>query len=210
MGAPAAAELPGGRRAARPRPRAGAGRHHLPSLIGASALACSLLYLASDLVEAAQGGFSTPQLWLTLVAEAAIPPVVIGLWWVQRERFGRLGTAAAVAYAYAYAFFAYSVVYALVAGTPDYAALTAALGPAMTLHGAIMLLAGIAFGRAVARAGVLPAWSGTALAVGVVLVVATQGGPEPAQLLAAAVRDLAIAAMGLALLRPGRAQPGCS
>lgn len=169
-------------------------------VLGSSAAVFSLLYWVSDLIEASQGGFSDGQLWLTLIAEAAIPPIVIGLWWVQRGRMGRLGTVSAWAYAYAFVFFTFTVVYALVDGTPDYDALSDDLGLLMTLHGAVMLLAGIGFGVAVARAGVLPAWTGYALAVGVVLVVSTQGAADGVQLVAAAVRDLGIGAMGVALL----------
>ena len=145
------------------------------TLLGSSAAIFSLLYWISDLIEALQGGFSDGQLLLTLVAEAAIPPIVIGLWLVQRSRMGRLGAISAWAYAYAFVFFTFTVFYALVDGTPDYDALTDDLGLLMTLHGAIMLFAGIGFGVAVVRAGVLPVWTGYALAVGVVLVVATQG-----------------------------------
>ncbi len=171
-----------------------------PLLIGWAAIAFSVLYWLSDLIEVSQGGFSSGQLWLTLIAEAAIPPVVIGIWWLQRDRLGRLGALSAWAYAYAFVFFTFTVVYALVDGTPDYDALTDDLGLSMTLHGAIMLLAGIGFGVAVARAGLLPAWTGYTLAVGVALVVATQTGGDGIQLVAAAVRDLGIAAMGAALL----------
>ena len=170
------------------------------TLLGSSAGIFSLLYWISDLIEALQGGFSDGQLLLTLVAEAAVPPIVIGLWLVQRSRMGRLGAISAWAYAYAFVFFTFTVVYALVDGTPDYDALTDDLGLLMTLHGAIMLFAGIGFGVAVVRARVLPTWTGYALAVGVVLVVATQGAPEGFQLVAAAVRDFAIGAMGLAVV----------
>ena len=55
-------------------------------LVGLTALAFSALYLLSDVIEANQGGFSDGQLWLTFVAEAAIPVFVIGLYMVQRRR----------------------------------------------------------------------------------------------------------------------------
>ncbi len=168
--------------------------------VGACALFFSLLYFASDLVEAIQGGFSDGQLWLTFVAEAAIPAVVIGLYLAQRPRIGRLGLISALAYAYAYLYFTYTVVFALVEGTPDYSTLGDELGFAMTLHGAIMVLAGIGFGWATIRVELLPAWTGVALGLGVVLVAATQGAPEGVQLVAAAVRDLGFAGMGAALL----------
>jgi hypothetical protein len=178
-------------------------RRGMPAAIGWSAVVFSALYWISDAVEASQGGFSDGQLLLTLIAEAAIPPIVIGLWWGQRQRLGRLGAVSAWAYAYAYIFFTFTVVYALVDGTPTYDALTDDLGLAMTLHGGIMLLAGIGFGVAVARGGMLPAWTGWALVSGVVLVVATQEAPQGLQLIAAAVRDFAIGAMGFALVRSG-------
>ena len=53
-------------------------------LIGAMALAFSALYFLSDLIEVMQGGFSTGQLWLTLVSGAAIPIFVVGLAILQR------------------------------------------------------------------------------------------------------------------------------
>lgn len=173
-------------------------------LAASAALAFSMLYWLSDLIEVAQGGFSTGQLWLTLVAELAIPPIVLGLWWLQRDRLGRLGMVSAWAYAYVFVFFSFTVAYALLDGTPDYQALSDDLGLSMVLHGAIMLLSGIGLGVAVARAKVLPAWTGYGLAAGVTLVVATQGAPGASQLLAAGVRDLAIAAMGVALIAAGR------
>jgi hypothetical protein len=169
-------------------------------LLGTAAVVFSVLYFVSDVLEAVQGGFSTPQLWLTLVAEAAIPFLVVGLHLAQRPTIARSAVVAAGAYAYAYVYFTGTVVYALVTGTPDYATLSAELGVGMTVHGAIMVAAGVWFGYAVLRAGVLPRWTGVALAVGVVLVAASQGAPEGLQLVAAGVRDLGIAGMGAGLL----------
>jgi hypothetical protein len=51
----------------------------LTLLVGVAALGFSALYLLSDLIELAEGGFSTPQLALTYIAEAAIPLFIIGL-----------------------------------------------------------------------------------------------------------------------------------
>jgi hypothetical protein len=186
------------------------------TLVGVSAAFFSVLYFVSDVVETLQGGFSDGQLWLTLVAEAAIPFFVIGLYVVQLPRIGRLGAVSAWAYAYAFAFFAVTVVIALVQGYPDYDTFQDALRPWMTVHGAIMVLAGLGFGWATIRAGVLPRWTAVALMAGVVLVAATQTAPEVWRLGAAGVRDLGFAGMGLALLRSphaalevsGRPAPG--
>jgi hypothetical protein len=93
------------------------------------------------------------------------------------------------------------VVYALSDGTSDYTALSHDLQPWMTIHGAVMVLAGLGFGVAVIRATVLPRWTGIALMAGVVLVSLSQTLPEGPQVLAAAIRDLGFAGMGAALLR---------
>jgi hypothetical protein len=168
--------------------------------VGLTAVSFTAVYLISDLIEVAQGGFSTFRLWLTYAGEAAIPLFVIGLYAVQRPWIGRLGLAGAVAYAYSYVFFTSTVIYALIARTPNYTALAKIFGPWMTVHGLIMLAGGLAFGLAVARAAVLPRWTGICLMTGVVLVAAASGLPNLARTLAAAVPDTAFIGMGLALL----------
>jgi hypothetical protein len=132
------------------------------------------------------------------------PVFVVGLYAVQRPQIGRLGQVSAVAYAYAFVFFTGTVVYALVNGTPDYDALSKDVQPWMTIHGAIMVFAGLGFGVAVIGANVLPRWTAAALMAGVVLVALSQNLPEGVQVLAAGIRDLGFAGMGVALLRaPG-------
>jgi hypothetical protein len=168
--------------------------------IALAAVAFSLAYFVSDAVEAAQGRFSVGQLWLTLVAEAAIPVFVIGLAVVQRPYLGRLGWVGAVVYAYSYVFFTYTVVYALVAGTRDFDALSHDLRPWMLLHGALMVVAGLCFGIGVIRAGVFPRWTAGTLIAGVVLVALAQNLPEGPQLVATGLRDLGFAGMGASLL----------
>jgi len=169
-------------------------------LVGLAAVTFSGLYVLSDIIETVAGGFSGPQLILTLVAEAAIPFIVLGLYAVQRPRIGWLGFVSASAYAYSYVFFTGTVVYAIVNGTSDYSDLTSKLGASMIVHGAIMVIAGISFGLAVIRAGVLPPWTGVALAVGVVAVAATQAAPGGVQLAAAGIRAVAFAGMGIAAM----------
>lgn len=169
--------------------------------VGISAIAFSGLYFASDVIEATQDGFSTPQLLLTLVAEAAIPLLVIGLWAVQRPSVGALGFVGALAYAYSYVFFTGTVVYALVTSTADFETLSDDLGILMSIHGAVMLVSGVAFGVATARARVLPRWTGWTLVAGVILVTASSfGAPTALQTASAGVRDMAFVGMGAALL----------
>lgn len=169
-------------------------------LLGTSAMVFSALYLASDVWETIRGGFTVGQLWLTLFAEAAVPAIVLGMYAVQRPRIGRLGRLSALGYAYVYAFYTFSVGYALGNQTQTYDELTQALSPWWLLHGALFLLAGLGFGYAIYRAGVLPRWTGVALAVGVALVSASQGLPDSVQLLAVGMRDTAFAGMGWAVL----------
>jgi hypothetical protein len=179
----------------------------LAQLTGVAAVVFSGLYFVSDVLELSQGGFSTPQLVLTYVAEAAIPIFVLGLYAVQRPRIGTLGLLGAVGYAYAYVFFTGTVQLALSTHPRDWDTLVGDLGPWVTLHGLLMVLAGSCFGVAVVRARVLPRWTGVLLLVGVVLVALSAPLPEAAQMLSAGVRDLAFAGMGLSLLtrpRPTR------
>jgi hypothetical protein len=186
--------------------RANEWRHvRVVEVIGLLAVASSVLYFVSDVIEVVQGGFSTGQLWLTLVAEATVPIFVIGLWLVQRPRIGRIGTVSAIAYAYSFVFFTGTVVYALVDGTREFEQLGAALSPWMTIHGAVMLIAGVGLGYAVSRAGVFPRWTGMALAAGVVLIPLSMGAADAVGLVGVGIRDLAFAGMGAALLRDRRA-----
>jgi hypothetical protein len=173
---------------------------NLALIVGLAAIGFSAIYFISDLIEVAQGNFSTLRLSLTYVAEAAIPLFVIGLYAVQRPRIGRLGLLGAVAFAYSYVFFTSTVVYALTAGTRNWSALGEVFGAWMTVHGLIMLLGGLAFGLAVVRAGVLPRWTGVVLMAGVVLIVAMSGQSNVARTAAEAVTATAFIGMGVALL----------
>ena len=177
----------------------------LPLLVGLAAVGFTAIYFISDLIEIAQGDFSTFRLSLTYAGEAALPLFVLGLYAVQRPHIGRLGFAGALAYAYSYVFFTSTVVYALIARTRNYKALTNVFGAWMTVHGVILVLGGLAFGLAVVWARVLPRWTGVCLMVGVVLVAAASGLSNVPRTVAAAVPAAAFIGMGVALLR-ARAQ----
>ena len=112
------------------------------TLVGIAAVVFPLVYFASEVMEVAQGKFSTVRLALAYIGEAGIPLVVIGLYAVQRPRIGRLGLYGALAYAYSFMFFASTVVYALAAGSRNWTAVTRVFGGWLTLHGAIMVTGG--------------------------------------------------------------------
>jgi len=176
----------------------------LGQLVGLAAVTFSLLYFLSDTIELAQGGFSTGQLLLTYVAEAAIPLFVLGLYAAQRPRIGRLGLIGALAYAYTFVFFAGTVSFALTTHARDWDILVNRMSPWVTIHGGLIVLAGLAFGLAVVRARVLPRWTGLTLMAGVVLVAASSGLPDVVQTASAGVRDLAFVGMGMGVLVRGR------
>jgi hypothetical protein len=187
-----------------PRPRPSGDTSSIAIPVGLAAVVFSAIYLVSDLLELIHGGFSTSQLVLTYAAEAAIPLFVLGLYAVQRPQIGRLGLASAVVYAYTFVYFTSTVVYALVERTTDWQALERRLGFWITVHSALMIVAGIGFGIAVIRARVLPWWTGATLIAGMLLMVSTLSLPAAAQTASAAVRDLSFAAMGAVLLARAR------
>jgi hypothetical protein len=175
-------------------------RTDLMGFVGLAAVLFSFVYFVSDVIELTQEGFSTPQLVLTYLGEAAIPLFVIGLYAAQRPAIGRLGLVGAVGYAYAFIFFTGTVTFALANHTRNWDALVDRMGPWVSIHGVLMVLAGLAFGWAVIRARVLPRWTGVTLMAGVVLVAASSGLPEAAQTAAAGVRDAAFVGMGASVL----------
>jgi hypothetical protein len=76
------------------------GDSDLATLAGVAAVVFPLVYLASELVEVAQGNFTIARLALAYLGEAGIVFAVIGLYAVQRPRIGRLGLYGALACAY--------------------------------------------------------------------------------------------------------------
>ena len=177
------------------------GDSDLATLAGVAAVVFPLMYFASELVEVAQGNFSTARLALAYLGEAGIVFVVIGLCAVQRPRIGLLGLYGALAYAYSFAFFASTVVYALAAGSKNWTAVTGVFGGWLTLHGAIMVAGGMAFGLAVIKTAVLPRWTAVCLMAGVVLVAAAAGMSTAVRAGAAALPQAAFVGMGVMVLR---------
>ncbi|HEU5062047.1 MAG TPA: hypothetical protein VFT79_02705 [Solirubrobacterales bacterium] len=168
--------------------------------MGLAVVSTFAVYLLSDVLEVLGGGFSAAQLLLTFAAEAAIPFVVVGLCMAQRPRLGSLGEAGALALAFSYVLFAFTALYALVDGAPDYRALSGQFTLLFAASGGLMLLGGLAFAVASLRAEVFPRWTAQAIMAGIVLVVATQAAPDVVRLLPAALRDAGFIGMGVLLL----------
>ncbi|MEO6511834.1 MAG: hypothetical protein ABIO16_12630 [Nocardioides sp.] len=168
-------------------------------LVAAAAVVFPLVYLASDLVEVVQGDFSVFRLSLTYVGEAGFPLFVTGLCVLLRDRLPWWGFLGGIAYAYSFVFFTSTVVWAIVAHTSDWEALTADFGWWMTTHGAVMVVGGVALGLGVTRSHALPVWTGYVLVLGVVLVALASGMGNVERTVAAALPDLAFVGMGVAL-----------
>ena len=125
--------------------------------LGLAAVAFPVLDALAGALGLLRGGPSPALLWASHVAAAAVPFVVLGLHAVQRPRAGWLSLTGAVAYGAASVFFAGATLCALARGPGG--------------HGAAIggLLFGTAVARAVARAGVLPGWTGLLFAAGAAL-----------------------------------------
>jgi hypothetical protein len=176
-------------------------RSNARTLVGGAAIIFPLVYLVSDIVEVAQGDFSAFRLCLTYAGEAGFPLFVVGLAMLVQEWIPRWAALGALAYAYSFVFFTSTVIWALVAHTSSWEMLNKDFGWWMTVHGAVMVVGGITFGAGIVLTGVLPPWTGWALAVGVVLVASASGMGNAERTIAAAVPDMAFVGMGLALLR---------
>ena len=74
----------------------------------------------------------------------------------------------------------------------------------LTLHGAIMVIGGLAFGLAVIKTAVLPRWTAVCLMAGVVLVAAAAGLSDTVRAAAAALLQAAFIGMGVMVLRERR------
>lgn len=173
-------------------------------LIGWSAMAAPALHTFTDIVEWMQAGFSPWQLWLNYAAFVPLPAILIGLYAAQRPRIRGLGLAGALTYGYAFIYFAHTTLIALSTRAPDYETLWSSLGVMYTLHGAVMIVGGIAFAWATLGAAVLPRWTAAVFLGGVVLnfVLGLLPVPDLLQTAGTALRNAGLIGMGWAVTRP--------
>ncbi len=173
----------------------------LQRLVGWGAILTPALHSLTDALEWLQGGFSPLQLWLNYAAFLPLPAVMLGLYAVQRPRIGALGLAGALGYGFAFIYFAHTTLVALASNVPDYASLWHELGPGYTAYGALMIVAGTAFGVATLRARVLPGWAGALFLVGLAinLAVGLLPLPEILQTIGSTARNAGLVGMGAAL-----------
>lgn len=207
-------------RAVAPRPRRAEGRMAggttragkngmEPSLqrwIGAVAVGASALHLLSDGLEWIGRGFSPAQLWMSYLAFLFIPVLLVGLYAIQRPKVPPGALLGAVVYGAAFVYFAHTALYALAEHTADYATLVKRLGPAYTVHGALMVVGGLMFGIGSLRAGVLPRPAVIAFLAGVSLSLVFSVLPvaDVGPTIGSVLRNLGLIGMGVGLLRERR------
>jgi hypothetical protein len=120
-------------------------RTALQIVVGVAATTAPILHTLSDAIEWWQGGFSTSQLWLSYIAFLVFSWLLLGIDVVHKRRLGLAALIGALLYGVAFTFFAHTALYALAERTPTYEALWQRLGPASTVHGALMVIGGLVF-----------------------------------------------------------------
>lgn len=178
-------------------------RDALRLAVGVAAIVAPALHVVTDLMEWRQGGFSDWQLWLNYLAFLPMPWLLLGIYAVQQPRPHAAALAGALLYGVAFTYFAFTTLFALSEGIPDYASLWQRTGLAYTFHGAVMIAGGLLFGLAQLGARALP---GMAIllflaGLGVNLAFAFLPVPESAQMLGSVLRNAGLIGMGWAVLK---------
>lgn len=178
-------------------------RDLLGTVVGLAAILAPALHLATDLMEWRQGGFSDLQLWLNYAAFLPMPWLLLGIYAVHLPRPHGAALVGALLYGAAFTYFAFTTLYALAEGIPDYATLWQRTGSAYTIHGALMIAGGLMFGVAALRADQLPRPAVLLFLVGlsVNLLFALIPVPEIAQIAGSALRNLGLIGMGFGIVR---------
>ena len=109
-------------------------------------------------------------------------------------------------YGVAFIGFSATVLYPLVTGTRDADTVFNDFGVIYSIHAGLAFAGGLLFGASVLRARVFPRWTAFALIAGLLVtaILAGLGLPEGVQTVGTAVRSIAFAGMGAALLVVGR------
>lgn len=175
-------------------------------VVGVAAIVAPILHSVTDVMEWYQQGFSRPQLLLNYLAFLPMPWLLLGICATRDEPLGRAGLAGALLYGIAFTYFAHTTLHALATQAPTYEALWRQLGPAYTMHGALMVVGGLLFTGAALRAGGLPRLAVGLFGAGLLvnLVLALLPAPDILQTLGTAIRNAGLVGMGYAILRGHR------
>lgn len=179
----------------------------LKILIGLTAVIAPALHLVSDLMEAANDGFTRPQLIVNYAAFLAMPFLFVGLYAVQRPWVHWTSLAGAIIYGYSFIYFGHTTLYALQESILNYADLWARLGPVYTIHGGLMIAGGLLFAGTSLSRGRLSRAGLVLFGVGLLvnLAIALLPLPEIAQIVGSAIRNSGLIIVGAGLIgeKPG-------
>jgi hypothetical protein len=153
-----------------------------------------------------QGGFSPLQLWLNYIAFLPMPWLLLGIYAVCKRELGPVGLAGALLYGAAFTYFTHTTLFALALHSPNYESLWQQLGQTYTVHGAFMVVGGLLFACAAARARALPLTFVWLFAAGLAanLFLALLPAPDIMQTLGTALRNIGLVGMGYATLDGSR------
>lgn len=178
----------------------------LSLVVGVAAIVAPILHSVTDVMEWYQQGFSRPQLLLNYLAFLPMPWLLLGICVTRDEPLGWAGLAGALLYGIAFTYFAHTTLHALATNAPTYEALWQQLGPAYTMHGALMVVGGLLFTGAALRTGGLPRIAVGLFGAGLLvnLVLALLPAPDILQTVGTAVRNAGLVGMGCAILSGSR------
>ena len=179
-------------------------RHYMfARLVGTTAVIAPLLHTLTDAMEWYQSGFSPAQLWLNYIAFLPMPWLLLGIYMTVETDPGVIGLGGAVLYGVAFTYFAHTTLYALASGAPNYESMWQQLGLTYTVHGALMVIGGLAFAWSALRTGCLPNTAVWLFISGLVvnLVLAVLPAPDILQTVGTSLRNAGLVGFGWSILR---------
>lgn len=174
----------------------------LNRIIGIASIVAPGLHLLSDILELFSGGFTSRQLLINYVAFLAMPFLIIGLCFVQRDVLRWYGLLGAVIYGVSFIYFAHSTMVALESSISSYAGLWNQLGGLYTFHGGLMVVGGLLFGFGSLHAGIISRSGVTVFVIGVCLNLLLSLSPMSAeyQIIGSSMRNLGLIIIGSSIL----------
>ena len=177
--------------------------NRLRLVVGIAAVIAPLLHSLTDAMEWYQSGFSLAQLWLNYIAFLPMPWLLLGIYMTVEADLGVIGLGGALLYGIAFTYFAHTTLYALASRAPNYESMWQQLGITYTVHGALMVIGGLAFAWAALRTSCVPTAAVWLFISGLIvnLVLAVLPAPDVLQTIGTTIRNAGLVAMGWTILR---------
>ncbi|MGE3466503.1 MAG: hypothetical protein AB7J13_06175 [Pyrinomonadaceae bacterium] len=171
-------------------------------VIGVVSIIAPGLHWISDVLEWVNGGFTYHQLLINYFAFVAMPFLIVGLCFVQRNSLQWYGLFGAVLYGVSFIYFSHTTLVALENSTARYSDLWQQLGTVYTLHGGLMISGGLLFGLDSLRIRILSR-SGLAIFVFGLLLnlfVSLSTLPVSFQTLGSSMRNIGLMIVGTGII----------